>query len=356
MKWVIITSICVGLIVSFNKNKDEHQAFNLEKHSYVSCRPPSRIIAKETPVKTIINKENNYQEMVFIKAGSFSMGTNEYQDAKPIHTTRVNNFWMDVHEVTNAQFAIFVKATGYITVAERALNAADFPEVSADKLVPGSAVFTAPDKSVSLGNHLQWWQYVPGANWRHPHGSSSTIDGKDNEPVVQVCYDDAAAYARWAGKRLPTEAEWEFAARAGKPNATYYWGNDLKPGGKWLANIYQGHFPDNNTQEDGFRELSPVKSFSANGYGLYDMDGNVWEWCADLYRPDYYKTGIAINPKGPADSYDPEEPGLEKHVQRGGSFLCSDQYCVRYKAGSRGKGETTSASNNLGFRCVKDTK
>jgi formylglycine-generating enzyme required for sulfatase activity len=220
--------------------------------------------------------------------------------------------------------------------------------------VPGSAVFTPPANPVSLDNSLQWWQYVPGADWRHPLGPSSSIKDKENEPVVQVCYEDAAAYAKWAGKRLPTEAEWEYAARGGKVNSTYYWGNELKPGGKWIANIFQRNFPDKNTVEDGFNGTAPVKTYLPNAFGLYDMEGYVWEWCSDLYRPDYYQKSPANSPKGPDDSYDPEEPGLEKHVQRGGSFLCSDQYCIRYKAGSRGKGETSSAGNNLGFRCVKD--
>jgi sulfatase modifying factor 1 len=291
--------------------------------------------------------------MVLIEGGTFQMGSAEFPDAKPVHAVRVSSFWMDTHEVTNAQFDAFVKATGYRTVAERPLDPAAYPGVPADKLVPGSAVFTPPAQPVSLANPLPWWQYVPGADWRHPQGPHSTINGKGNEPVVQVCYEDAAAYAKWAGKRLPTEAEWEFAARAGRQNTTYYWGNALKPRGKWAANIYQGSFPTRNTQEDGFQTTSPVKSFPANPSGLYDMDGNVWEWCSDLYRPDYYPKSPALNPKGPIDSYDPEEPGTVKHVQRGGSFLCSDQYCIRYKAGSRGKGETTSASNNLGFRCVR---
>lgn len=292
--------------------------------------------------------------MVYIPAGSFPMGTDDpdFPDAQPVHTVGVHGFWMDEHEVTNAQFAQFVEATHYITVAERKLDPKDFPGVPAENLVPGSAVFSAPGQPVSLDNPMQWWKYLPGASWKHPLGPESGITDLDNNPVVQVCYDDALAYAAWAGKRLPTEAEWEWAAQGGHPGQKYYWGNELKPGGKWMANIYQGNFPDKNTKEDGFAGIAPVKSFPPNGYGLYDMDGNVWEWCSDFYRPDYYSNSPKSNPQGPPDSYDPDEPGAVKRVQRGGSFLCSDQYCIRYRPGSRGKGEVKSASNNLGFRCV----
>lgn len=320
----------------------------------VVCRVPSRKIALRSSVTVTPQPATGYNEMVHIKGGSFTMGSPDFADAIPLHPVTVHDFWMDAHEVTNAEFTKFVKATNYITVAERKLNPADYPGVPADKLVPGSAVFLPPAKKVSLDNPLQWWQYVPGANWKHPRGPSTSINTKPNDPVVQVCYEDAAAYAKWAGKRLPTEAEWEYAATAGKSKQTYYWGNQLKPGGKWMANIFQGSFPEGNTSEDGFTTLAPVKSFPANAWGLYDMEGNVWEWCSDLYRADYYAASPPVDPKGPQKSYDPEEPGAEKHVQRGGSFLCSDDYCIRYKAGSRGKGETSSASNNLGFRCVKD--
>lgn len=292
--------------------------------------------------------------MVWVEGGSYMMGSDEFADARPVHQVEVDGFWMDAHEVTNAEFARFVEATGYVTVAERPLNPADFPGVPADKLVPGSAVFTPTVQKVNLANPLQWWTYVPGANWRQPEGSNSSIKGRENLPVVHVSHEDAVAYAKWAGKRLPTEAEWEYAARSGKGNQTYYWGQELKPQGQWIANIYQGSFPDKNTAEDGFAGIAPVKSFPPNAYGLYDMDGNVWEWCSDLYRPDYYLNSTKKNPTGPTDSYDPEEPGVVKYVQRGGSFLCSDEYCIRYKAGSRGKGEATSGSNNLGFRCVRD--
>jgi len=291
--------------------------------------------------------------MVLIPGGAFQMGSDEFPDAQPVHTVTVNGFWMDEHEVTNVQFDRFVRQTGYVTVAERPLDPKDYPGVPAAQLVPGSAVFTPPAQNVSLDNPLQWWQYVSGASWQHPKGPKSTIKGLENEPVVHVSYEDAAAYAKWAGKRLPTEAEWEFAARGGKGSHTYYWGTELKPGGTWMANIYQGDFPRKNAIEDGFAEAAPVKTFLPNSYGLYDMEGNVWEWCQDFYRPDYYPKSPADNPKGPSDSYDPDEPNALKRVQRGGSFLCSDQYCTRYRAGSRGKGEVTSGTNNLGFRCVK---
>jgi sulfatase modifying factor 1 len=307
---------------------------------------------KNSTLKHAISKEN--AGMVLISGGSFQMGSTEFPDSKPIHVVKVNNFLMDEHEVTNAQFAQFVKETHYVTIAERELDPADFPGVPKDKLVPGSAVFAAPPGKVNLNDYTQWWKYVAGASWKHPEGPTSSITGREQHPVVQVCYEDAIAYATWAGKRLPTEAEWEYAARAGKTSDNYYWGTQLKPGGKWVANIFQGNFPENNTKEDGFAATAPVRSFPANDFKLYDMDGNVWEWCEDLYRPDYYSSSSKENPHGPINSYDPEEPGIEKHVQRGGSFICSDQYCIRYKAGSRGKGETSSAGNNLGFRCVKD--
>lgn len=293
--------------------------------------------------------------MVWVRGGAFLMGTDEFPDARPVHEVHVKGFWMDKYEVTNAEFARFVEATGYKTIAERPLNPADFPGVPLDILVPGSAVFTPPVQRVSLDNPLQWWQYVNGASWKNPEGPGSSIKGRENYPVVHISHEDAAAYAKWAGKRLPTEAEWEYAARAGKNDQSpYYWGTELKPDNQWQANIFQGNFPEGNTKEDGYDFAAPVGSFAPNKLGLYDMDGNVWEWCADLYRPDYYRVSPKENPTGPSDSHDPDEPGVVKYVQRGGSFLCSDQYCVRYKAGSRGKGEASSGSNNLGFRCVAD--
>lgn len=295
-------------------------------------------------------------KMVWIPGGSFEMGSDDpaFPDSRPVHAVELDGFWMDDHEVTNEEFEKFVKATKYVTIAERTLNPADFPGVPTENLVPGSGVFIPPSQAVSLENPLAWWKYVPGANWRQPYGPGQSVKGQGNEPVVHISYEDALAYADWAGKRLPTEAEWEYAAQGGQGRQQYYWGFELKPGGKWMANIYQGNFPNENTGEDGFTGIAPVKSFPPNRYGLYDMDGNVWEWCNDYYRPDYYGISPAKNPKGPADSYDPQEPNVVKRVQRGGSFLCSDQYCIRYKPGSRGKGEVSSGSNNLGFRCVKD--
>jgi formylglycine-generating enzyme required for sulfatase activity len=217
-------------------------------------------------------------------------------------------------------------------------------------------VFT-PKATNDLSNSYNWWNYVHGANWRHPTGPGSDLTGKENYPVVHIAEEDAEAYAKWAGKRLPTEAEWEFAARGGKTGELYTWGNTFKLNDQWMANTYQGKFPQMDLGTDGFVGIAPVKKFAPNTYGLYDMAGNVWEWCSDWYRADYYKTlarnKVSDNPKGPDNSLDPAEPTEKKKVQRGGSFLCTDQYCTRYMVGSRGKGEYRSASNHVGFRCVK---
>ena len=309
--------------------------------------------------------------MAYIPGGTFSMGGvnpvgitegghETMDDARPIHQVYVDPFYMDETEVTNQQFAAFVKATGYVTVAEQKPTKEEFPGVPEDALVAGAVVFTPPAHEVALNNHLQWWQYIHAANWRYPLGPNSNITGKEHYPVVQIAYEDAAAYAKWAGKRLPTEAEWEFAARAGKTGNLYTWGNEMKYAGKWQANTFQGQFPNADIAADGFAGIAPVKQFAPNSYGLYDVAGNVWEWCSDWYRPDYYaalaNAGVAKNPKGPDTSFDPAEPGMQKKVQRGGSFLCTDQYCTRYMVGTRGKGEWRSATNHIGFRCVQDVE
>lgn len=308
--------------------------------------------------------------MVWIPGGEFSMGANgrsegasccspdTIADTGPIHRVQVDGFWMDATEVTNAQFAAFVKATGYVTVAETAPSKEEFPNVPPENLLAGSVVFTPPPGPVPLTDHIQWWRYVPGANWRHPEGPGSDLKGRENFPVVHIAYPDAVAYARWAGKRLPTEAEWEFADRGGLTGKLYAWGDEFQPGGKFAANTWQGRFPVRDTGEDGFAGPAPVRSFPPNGYGLYDTAGNVWEWTSDWYRADTHATRaaagtVARNPSGPNSPHDPSEPGVKKRVHKGGSYLCTDQYCSRYMAGTRGKGEELTATNHLGFRCVK---
>jgi formylglycine-generating enzyme required for sulfatase activity len=299
--------------------------------------------------------------MKWIPGGQFWMGAEDSHmaDTKPWHRAYVDGYWMDTTEVTNEQFTRFAKATGYVTVAERKPRAEDYPQALPERLVAGSVVFSPPDHPVMLDNQLRWWSYVAGANWRHPEGPNSDIKDRMNHPVVHIAYEDAVAYCNWAGKRLPTEAEFEFASRGGLDRKRYAWGDEFMPEGRHMANTFQGHFPDTNSAEDGYIATAPVGSFRANGYGLFDMAGNVWEWTSDWYRADYYSTlaasgEIAVNPKGPADSFDPSEPGTQKRVQRGGSFLCTDQYCSRYIAGGRGKGEPDTGTNHLGFRCVRD--
>lgn len=281
----------------------------------------------------------------------------EMPDTSPVHLVAVDGFWMDTTPVTNKQFSQFIKATGYLTIAERQPDPNEFPGADPKDLVPGSAVFSPPPQDVPLNDYTGWWKYVAGASWKHPEGPGSTTQGRENHPVVQIAWEDAVAYAKWAGKRLPTEAEFEFAGRGGLDRNRYAWGDDLKPGGKWAANIWQGRFPVSNLSEDGYQRTSPVDAFPPNGFGLYDVGGNVWQWCADWYRPDYFATlsagGLAHNPQGPPDSYDPQEPGIPKRVQKSGSFLCSDRYCSRYLVGSRGRGAIDSGGSNTGFRCVK---
>jgi len=298
--------------------------------------------------------------MVWIRGGTFDMGSDhaEFPDAKPIHRVEVDGFWIDATEVTNSQFAEFVKATGYVTVAERVPRAEDYPGAKPEMLYAGSVVFTPPDHEVPLHDHFAWWSYVRGADWRHPDGAGSSIDARADHPVVHIAWEDAEAFAKWAGKRLPTEAEWEYAARGGLEHKAFVWGDTLRPGGAIMANTFQGHFPDHDTAEDGYAATSPVRAFPPNRYGLYGMSGNVWEWTADWYRPDTYAEqaaiGVVRNPHGPESSHDPSEPGVAKRVHRGGSFLCNDSYCARYMPGGRGKGAPDTGTNHLGLRLVRD--
>ncbi|MGL4552600.1 MAG: formylglycine-generating enzyme family protein [Gemmataceae bacterium] len=294
--------------------------------------------------------------MVWVPPGEFLMGAPDGPaNERPAHRVRLDGFWMDEHEVTNAQFRAFVAATGYVTTAERTPVWDELkkslppgtPRPPADRLVPASMVFTPPPAAVPLGDPSGWWRWTPGACWKDPPAG-------DDHPVVHVSWDDANAYARWAGKRLPTEAEWEYAARGGLAGKRYAWGDDPPPDGK-LANIWQGDFPHRNTLADGFARTSPVKSYPPNGYGLYDVAGNVWEWCSDWYRADAYSRrggGVAVNPSGPADSWDPNDPHAAKRVTRGGSFLCHVSYCESYRTAARRGTAPDTGMSHLGFRCV----
>lgn len=349
----LLAATAIAAIVIF-KNRAAEQLPPAAHQSNNASHSASAMTVNPTPPPTAIP-----ENMVWISGGTFQMGCADCDmpDALPVHPVTVDGFFMDATPVTNAEFARFVNATGYVTIAERPLNPQDYPGVDPKNLVPGSAVFTPPPEDVPLDDISRWWHYVPGACWKRPEGTNSTIKGREDHPVVHVAWEDAVAYAKWAGKRLPTEAEFEFAARGGQAANLYAWGSELKPDGKWMANIWQGRFPSKNTVEDGYVGTSPVKAFQPNPFGLYDVGGNIWQWCADWYRPDYFTQlaaqGTAVNPQGPADSYDPQEPGAKKRVQKSGSFLCSDQYCSRYLVGSRGRGSVDSGSSNVGFRCVK---
>jgi formylglycine-generating enzyme required for sulfatase activity len=286
---------------------------------------------------------------VHIQGGTFQMGSAEYYEEEgPVHSETVKPFWIDRYDVTNADFAKFVAATHYVTDAEKKPDPADYPEVPQDKLVAGGAVFISPKGGVrTMEDPMQWWGFVGGADWRHPDGPDSSIAGRENAPVVQVSYNDALAYAKWAGRELPTEAQYEFAARGGLDGKTYAWGDDLSPGGVYQANVWQGTFPTANTVADGFSSRAPVGCFPANGYGLYDMIGNVWKWTASLYTTQ----GPETMPEMPMD----RKPATRVlRTIKGGSFLCAPNYCRRYRPAARQSQETGFSAAHLGFRTVSN--
>jgi len=322
------------------------------------------------------------RDMVWIPGGTFTMGNRrgapdknpehldvipEHRDAMLEHKVALDGFWMDTTEVTNRQFKAFVEVTGYVTTAEKNIDPGTLPGPvtktellnKEGKIKACSICFNPEFDPKKVDKRAPGWVYrsgiwgpVVGANWRQPEGPGSSIEDRMDHPVVHVSYEDAIAYCKWAGKQLPTEAQWEYAARGGLERKNYPWGNELTPGGQWMANIWQGEFPYENKEEDGFRFAAPVASFPANGYGLHDMAGNVWEWCADWYRPDYYKDSPHRNPQGPDSGFDPNEPHIPKRIQRGGSFMCSDNYCIGYSTAARMRGDPETGSFHCGFRCV----
>lgn len=300
--------------------------------------------------------------MVWIPGGVFLMGSDDfYPEERPAHRVAVDAFWIDRHPVTNAEFRRFVKATGYLTVAEREPDPTAYPGVDRALLVPGSLVFRRPARPVSLSDVRAWWAYVPGASWKHPEGPGSSLAGRARHPVVHVAYEDAEAYAAWAGKALPTEAEWEFAARGGLDGAPYVWGDEFAPGDRLMANTWQGQFPWQNLATDGYEGTSPVGAFPANGYGLLDMAGNVWEWTRDFFTPRHPGEAgkaccIPHNPRvdSPQQSYLPNQPGahIPRQVVKGGSHLCAPNYCLRYRPAARQGEAIDTSTSHIGFRCI----
>ena len=363
-------TVGIGLLIAAScNNKNEKSRADLVNDSVHSCVSiPVRFANADYNNTVLANGDSSTAGMKYIPGGTFMMGGDNDQaseDEYPKHNVVVNAFWMDETEVTNAQFQKFVEATGYITTAEKKPDWEELkksippgtPRPPDSVLVAASLVFRKSNEPVNLHDFNQWWSWVPGANWKHPQGPSSNIKGKENYPVVQISWYDAIAYCKWAGKRLATEAEWEFAARGGLINHIYPWGNEQVNAGKPKANSWEGKFPYFNEMKDGYLLTAPVKTFAANGYGLYDIAGNVWEWCSDWYDAGYYKTLVnktTPNPKGPAKSADPEDIYAHKKSLRGGSFLCNDSYCSGYRVARRMKSSPDTGLEHTGFRCVKD--
>jgi formylglycine-generating enzyme len=301
-----------------------------------------------------------FPDMAWVPGGTFRMGSEDfYPEERPVHDVTVDGFWMDTHPVTAAEFRRFVRETRHVTIAERPVDAADYPDADPELLVPGSLVFRKAAGPVDLRDVSNWWQYVPGACWKRPGGKGTTTNGRDHHPVVHVAYEDVRAYAAWAGKELPNEAEWELAGRGGLDGAAYAWGDGHIPEGGPLANTWQGEFPWQNLKTDGFEGTSPVGSFPPNGYGLYDMTGNVWEWTTDLFGPHRHRPGAdgpdAARPCcGPQKPHGPTADGerFPRRVIKGGSHLCAPNYCLRYRPAARQAQMIETSAAHLGFRCV----
>ena len=367
MKRGLLEILALGFIYSCNSS-DAAKTAVAQHDTAVSCESnlPARFPVAGGDSSIAQSDSVSHNGMIWIAGTTYGMGATDNEgrpDEYPQHKVSVAGFWIDATEVTNAQFSKFVDATGYVTTAEKKPDWEEMkkqlppgtPKPSEDVLVAASLVFAPPAHPVPLDDASQWWSWKKGANWRHPQGEGSDLKGKDNYPVVHISWFDAEAYAGWAGKRLPTEAEWEYAARGGVQDAIYPWGNEDIEKGKPKANTWQGSFPDKNTGWDRFQALAPVKSFASNQYGLYDMAGNVWEWCSDWYDANWYaaqKNTNAINPAGPGQSNDPMEPTVPKKVVRGGSFMCNASYCKGYRVTARMKTSPDTGLEHTGFRCV----